>query len=346
MKRFFQKTSLVFLCFCLLLGFTGCTSNTPSASVSGTPGGTGETSEISIAFLFPGLINDNGWNATAYRALETLEKQGYKTAYTEGVKVDSIEETFRNYAQAGFNVLVGHGFEFGEPALMLASEFPDVNFCITGKMPDNMTEASNVSFVEYKEYEAAYAVGMLAAGISQTGKVGFITGETNPTQLADLAAFTNGARYINPDIQIMGVVTGTFDDPAKGQETAKAQIDAGADVIAQSASQTGIGAMEAASGLGVYVIGNGEGQNEMFPDYMAGNFYTNTYELVTKLIQNVIDGNRGGVWRPGLAEGVEVFEIWKPELLDDEIETKINTRIEEIESGSYVVEEIHERIDQ
>ena len=161
--------------------------------------------QYKIAFLFPGLINDNGWNATAYRALETMKELGYETAYTESVKVDSIEETFRNYADAGYNILVGHGFEFGEPALMLASQYPDVNFCITGKMPDGMTEASNVSFVEYKEYEAAYVAGMFAAGVSKTGKLGFITGETNPTQLAGLAAFTNGARYINPDVTIMAL---------------------------------------------------------------------------------------------------------------------------------------------
>ena len=117
-------------------------------------------------------------------------------------------------------------------------------------------------------------------------------------------------------------------------------------MIAQSASQTGIGAMEAASGLGVYVIGNGQGQNEMFPDYMIANYYTDTYQLVVNLIKTIIDGSGGGVWRPGLAEGVEVFEIWKDDVVSAEIKTKIDERIQQIKDGTYVVEEIYERIDQ
>ena len=176
---------------------------------------------------------------------------GHDTAYTENVEAAAIEESLRNYANEGYDLVIGHGFEFGDPALMIADEYPDTYFFITGKKPNEEVQVpKNVCFVDSKYHEITYLVGMLAAGTSQSGVIGYIAGASNPTQIAGYNAFIAGAKDMNPDIDVKAVITGTFTDPAKGQETAIAQIEAGADVIVQSASNTGLGAMEAAVEIG------------------------------------------------------------------------------------------------
>ena len=37
-----------------------------------------------------------------------------------------------------FDLVIGHGFEFGEPAMRVSSQYPDVNFFVSGKMPDGV----------------------------------------------------------------------------------------------------------------------------------------------------------------------------------------------------------------
>lgn len=299
-----------------------------------------------IAFLFPGPVNDDGWCALAYATLLDLQEQGYETAYTENVKLDTIEETMLNYANDGYDIIFGHGFEFGESALRVAKDFPDIHFCINGKVPDSVTEEiSNMSFVDMKEYESAYCGGMYAAAASESGIIGYTSGMSIPSQLANLAGFTQGARYINPDIKVIGVVAGTFDDPIKGQEIAKAQMEAGADVIGHGASITGNGVMEAAAEAGMYIISSGETQPELFPEHIIANFYTDVTLLIDGHINNALNNNSRFVWNPGIAEGIGMFEIINSDAVSPEELQKIEDQFEAIQNGTFEVEEIFDRID-
>ena len=79
--------------------------------------------DISVALLLPGSIGDAGWNANAFKGLQEIEAEGIETAYTESVPVPDIEAAFRGYAEEGYTLIIGHGFEFGEPALKVAPDF-------------------------------------------------------------------------------------------------------------------------------------------------------------------------------------------------------------------------------
>ena len=98
-------------------------------------GGQGEPKDdgkLKVAILLPGVITDQGWNTMAYNALKAVEKNlGAEIAYTENTPASDYEEIFRGYANAGFDVVMGHGYEFGDAAMLVAKEYQDKYFIVT-----------------------------------------------------------------------------------------------------------------------------------------------------------------------------------------------------------------------
>ena len=311
----------------------------------------GDSGKIRVALILPGSLNDGGWNANAYAGLMSLQDKGYEVAFTENVVISAIEEALNNYAAKEYDLIVGHGFEFGEPTLRVAPQYPDVNFFVSGKVPDGVdlnALPANVGFMDMKEYEAAYLAGIVAGGITKTNIIGYIAGLEIPSQLSDMAGFVQGVASINPDAKVYGVVTGTFEDPAKGQEAANAQIDMGADIICQSADSTGMGAIQAAADKGVYIIGYGSDQNEIQPDLVLTSFITKNSEVVEKQVTRIEEGTFGGLWEPGVADGICYIAPYHglEGAIPDTVKAAVEDAKAKIISGELVVPAIYDRIDE
>ena len=364
--KLFSKLVIVVLVLSVMVAFAGCgtvqdtvpagdsTASGEAAPAEGSAeqsASSGDSGKISVALLLPGSLNDGGWNANAYAGLMELKDEGYEVAFTESVEISAIEEAFTNYASKGFDLIVGHGFEFGEPAMRVAPGFPEVNFFVSGKMPDGVTVESipdNMAFMDMKEYEAAYLAGMVAGGVTKSNIIGYVAGLEIPSQLSDMGAFVMGVEAVNKDAKVYGVVTGTFEDPAKGQEAANAQIDMGADIICQSADSTGMGAMEAAKAKNVYIIGYGGDQNELFPDLVLTSFITNNKSVIVTQAKKIESGTFGGLWSPGVADGTCYIAPYHDleNVIPKEIRDQVEKAKEQIKSGELVIPEITERIDE
>ena len=330
----------------------GCGASTKpeqkqQSSASGEQTQTSTQGTMKIALLLPGSISDGGWNASAYEGLMKLKDKGYEVAFTENIPVPNIEETFRNYAEKGFTLIIGHGFEFGEPALRVAPQFPNTKFFVSGKMPPNAQLEPNIGFIDQKEFEGAYLAGALAGLMTKSNKIGYVGGLEIPPQLANLAAFTKGTQAVNPKAKVLGVITGTFEDPAKGKEAATAQIDNGADIICQTADSTGMGAIEAAKSKGVYVIGYGGDQYKLAPDLMLTSIIDNIPKAIEMQVDLIKKGKFGGLWKAGIADGV--VDIAPYHNLDSKIPADVKQKIsqmrQDIIDGKLQVPEIYERVD-
>lgn len=332
--------------FALILSFTfslvSCKNKESESSGS---------KETKIALVLPGSLNDGGWNANAYEGLMELKEEGYEVGFTENVQISAIEEALTNYAANDYDLIIGHGFEFGEPSLRVSSQFPDVNFFVSGKMPDGVNEKDlpeNVGFMDMKEYEAAYLAGVLAAGVTETNVIGYIAGLEIPAQLANMAAFVTAVNEYNPEAKVYGVVTGTFEDSAKGQEAAMAQMDLDADIIVQTADTTGMGAIQAATNRNKYIIGYGADQNNLQPDLVLTSIVTDNSKVVKSQVDRINENKFGGLWEPGLDSGL--IYITPYHNLDSKIPEEIKKNIEQakddIISGKKKVPCIYERIDQ
>ncbi len=272
-----------------------------------------------------------------YGADMVADNMLYETAYTENMEVATAEAAFRNYAEEGYQLIIGHGSQFGDAGIRVAEEFPDTYFFIFGKPPsDDYTD--NMGFVDFKTYEASYLCGALAAKMSESGKIGYVGGIESAAQLSMKNSYIAGAKSINDGIEVLSVLAGSFDDPAKGKESALAQIEQGVDVIMHSADSTGLGVIEAAKENNVYVIGYGADQSELAPDLMLASCVEFIPPVIVMQADLVNTGAFGGVYRPSLSDG-GVNIVGYCDAVTQDVQDEISAIRDKVISGEITVEE-------
>lgn len=296
-----------------------------------------------VALLMVGSISDGGWNQLAFEGLADLKAKGFGTAYVENVTQARIPEVVRGYADDGFDLIIGHGYNFGNTIAEFAPEYPDQKFFVTA-FQAGLEPVSNVQFIHLAYVGASYAAGALAALISDAGKaVGFVGGGDNPTQQAMNRAFISGAENTVKGIRGLGVVTGDYNNAAKGREAALTMIGNGADVIWHAADVTGLGVIQGAAGAGAKVIGCYANQTALAPDRMATSFMLNLRWMVNELGRSLAAGEFAGgtEWRPsikdiwiqGYGTGEKLTEF-NPSLVDADAKAKFQSILDELDSGT------------
>lgn len=260
-----------------------------------------DTSAFSVALLLAGPENDEGWNQSAYEGLQRIKQDlGARTRKVTARSPVAIRQALSQAAESGFQLVIGHGFEFNAPAHEMATAFPQVAFVTTGGDQTTANLASIVMRVE----EAAYAIGVLAGHLSTTGKVSAISGEPFEPVRRVVSGFRAGFQSLHPDGQVIEEYLGSWEDAALAKEKAFAHADAGADVFFQNADAAGIGIFEACRARGWLAFGCNRDQASKAPDVIVASAVADIPETLLALAQEALSGNfRGGVRSFGMEEG-------------------------------------------
>lgn len=246
-----------------------------------------KTGPVKVALVLPGVISDAGWNASAYEGVMAAKDQlGVEVAYSEAVAMPDFEATFRDYASKGYNLIIGHGSEFGDAALTVAKEFPNTYFAIT----NSNVKAANVAGLDTKNEESGYIAGYVAGTITKTKKVGYVGAIEIVAMKRGAEGFELGVKAACPDCEALVGWTGSFDDIAKGKETALAQYEKGADVIFQYADASGLGVLEAAKEKGKAAIGMTSDQSPLAPDNVVTSTLQGLAPIIVSIVKEVQDG--------------------------------------------------------
>jgi basic membrane protein A len=219
----------------------------PSAAVN-APAGAGD----SLAVILTGPHNDDSWNQAAYTAAKSLEAKGVKIAISESIAEGDVEKVLRDYVSQGFKVIVGHSFGYQDGVMKVAKESTDVNFAWAGGIKGT---SKNVADYDQPFYQAAYPVGIIAAKMSKTGKLGAIYGFDIPVCHSMGAALLAGAKTVNPNAQLIVTAVGDWVDVSKAKAAALAQADAGVDFWIECGEGPSLGTIKAAEEKGGYVTG-------------------------------------------------------------------------------------------
>jgi basic membrane protein A and related proteins len=248
---------------------------------------------------------DKSFNEAAYAGAERFKKEtGIAYREFEVTAEAQREQALRNMARRGSTIVVGIGFSQASGMEKVAKEFPNLKFAIV----DAVVDLPNVQSIVFKEHEGSFLVGMAAAMASKTGKVGFVGGMDIPLIRRFALGYEEGARYVNPKIEIFQNMTGTtpaaWNDPTRGGELARSQFDRGADVIYAAAGATGLGVLQAAKDKGRLAIGVDSNQNYIHP----GTILTSMIKRVDLAVYETFKTAREGIWKAGvrslgLAEG-------------------------------------------
>jgi basic membrane protein A len=209
---------------------------------------------------------DKSFNEAAFNGAQRWEAEtGNSFREIELQSEAQREQALRRFAEAGANPIVMAGFAFANALGEVAGDYPDTKFAII----DMVVDAPNVRSVVFNEHEGSYLVGMMAAKASKSGVIGVVGGMDIPLIRRFNCGYVQGAKAANADIKVIQNMTGTtpaaWNDPVKGGELARAQIDQGADVIYHSAGGTGIGVLQAAADEGILGIGVDKNQNHLHP---------------------------------------------------------------------------------
>jgi basic membrane protein A len=185
---------------------------------------------------------------------------------------------------------------------------------------------------------------MLAAMASKTGKVGFVGGMDIPLIRKFACGYVQGAKAVNPDIEVYQNMTGTtgaaWNDPVKGGELAKSQFDRGADVVYHAAGGTGLGVLQAAADAGKLGIGVDSNQNYLHP----GAVLTSMMKRVDNAVFNAFKDGTEGNWSAGIqALGLEeegvgyALDDNNAKLISDDMKMKVDEARQKIISGDIAV---------
>lgn len=287
-----------------------------------------------------GGLGDGSWNDTAYAGFKAgLEKTGVEGRPIESKDVVAQgEEIMRRAADGGFGLVVSLEWIHGEPMQKIAPDYPDTNFVIMNQT----REGANLASVVFAEHQGSYLAGALAAqvttdtsieGINADPVIGVIGGVKSPGIDKFIVGYIQGAKAVNPDIDVKVAYAESFGDPAKGEQLAKAMFAEGADIVYQVAGGTGIGIIEAAKAEGRYAIGVDTDQDSMAPGHVLTSMVKRVDVAVEKILEDYAGGAfpGGQVLTFGLKEnGVALSDM---EHTKDRIPAAYLAKVEELKAG-------------
>lgn len=239
---------------------------------------------------------DRSFNQSAFNGAEQFKKEtGISYREFEVNNAAQREQAMAQFAKRGATIIVAIGFTQASAVEKVAKQFPEVKFTVI----DAVVDLPNVQSINFREQESSYLCGMLAAMASKTGKIGFVGGMDIPLIRKFALGYVEGAKHVNPSIEIFQNMTGTtpaaWGDPTKGAELAKSQFGRGADVVFHAAGATGLGVMQAAKDAGKLAIGCDSNQNYLHP----GSVLTSALKRVDVAVHQAFLDAKNGTWKPG-----------------------------------------------
>lgn len=289
---------------------------------------------------------DRSFNQSAFEGAERFKKDTGNTFIDVQVMSNAQgEQALRNLARKGVSLIAAIGFTHAQQVQTVAKEFPKTKFVIV----DGVANGANVSSILFKEQEGSYLVGVAAAMASKTKKIGFIGGIDIPLIRAFACGYTQGAKAIDPKVDVAQNVVGTtataWNDPAKGGELARAQLERGVDVIFAAAGGSGMGAFQAAKEKNKMAIGVDSNQNHLHPGVILTSMVKRVDNAIYDSFMQMKNGTlKAGVVNLGLKEsGVDwALDKNNRNLITPEIEKRVNAAKQDILSGKVKVVDYRE----
>jgi len=285
---------------------------------------------------------DKSFNEGAYNgALRFKKESGVDFRDLEIQNEAQREQVLRKFAKDGFSPIMMTGFAWETALKKVAPEFAKTKFAII----DDVVDLPNVQSITFKEHEGSFVVGVIAADTSKTGKVGFVGGMDIPLISKFGCGYAQGVKYASSGkAEVFANMTGTtpaaWNDPVKGGELAKSQMDRGADIVYAAAGATGQGVLKAAADAGKFGIGVDSNQNGLFP----GKVLTSMLKHVDVATYKSFMDAKNGAWKPGvevlgLKEGGVDYAVdeWNKSILTPEVKAAADAAKADIISGKIQV---------
>lgn len=283
---------------------------------------------LGIALILPSPVADVGWShslAIAMQAVQAKLGEGLRLTLIENIpEGPDADRIMQKAVSDGNKIIMAGSFGYMNGALQLARRHPDVSILHAS----GYQIAPNMANFAARYYLGTYLLGMAAASVSKTGKLGSVSAFAIPELITSINGFALGARAVNPQAEVSVVWVNSWFDPAKEQDAAKALLAQGCDVIFSNAQDTPsvISVCEAA---GAYAFNLNSSMKAYGPNYYLGCVDTDWSPYFTAEVEAHLAGSfKGASHWLGTTEGVVSVKDWNPAIPADAM-----ARINEVAAG-------------
>ena len=285
---------------------------------------------------------DKSFNESVFNGIRRFtEETGVEVMEHEVTDEARRRQAMERMIRRGATVLLGVGFGQADAINAVAEANPDKQFSIIDVY---WLDQPNLRQYSFREHEGSYLVGVAAAMKSETGTIGFVGGMDSPAIRKFACGYVQGARSVGGDVTVLQDMTGTtpaaWNDPVKGAELTRGQIDRGADVVYQAAGGTGIGVIRAAADAGKLAIGVDSNQNHLAPGSVLTSMVKRVDLAAYQTFMDAMNGEfTAGARSLGLAEGGVGWAVDEHNraLVSGEIEAAVEKARQAIISGAVKV---------
>ena len=311
-----------------------------------------ESDPIRVCIVFSGLLGDKSYNDSCMAGAEkALADFNVEIKTLEGTEGTEWEANFLAACEGGYDLVICSSSNFEEYMKEHCANYPDVKFAII----DTTVPGDNIVSISFAQNQGSFLAGAAAAmwttatdvpGVNADKVIGWVGGMDIPVLHDFYVGYEQGAKYIDPEIEVLQSFAGTWNDPLKGKELTLGLYDLGADIVMNVASGTGNGVLEGAKEAGKYAIGVDLNQDNDQPGSVVTSMLKRVDTACYLVIQSVVEGTFAGNTTEYLdiaKGGVSLtdFSVIK-EALGDAFPADILDRVVELEkkvtAGEIVVE--------
>jgi basic membrane protein A len=265
------------------------------------PGGlSGQPKVFKVALVTP-LLGDRGYLDSIALGMQWVEERlsNVDTKIIENADLGEQQLAARAMAEEGYDLIFTVGFDSADWTTEVASEYPDTHFVLV----DAVLDVPNGTGLTWKEHDGSFGVGILAAMLTKTGKVGFISGMDVPALRRWELGYIEGVKYANPSVEVVSGWVGAWNDPNKGKELALTQYAEGVDIIFAPAGKSSEGVFQAAVEADLFAVGAGLDHCETWPGHVIASMLKRAESAVFQATKDFTEGKlEAGLRAHGVGE--------------------------------------------
>lgn len=310
-----------------------------------------------IILLVNGNLGDKSFFDSAVLGIEQIDDlENVEASYIEmGTDSSKWESTLRTVSNQDYDLIIVGTWQMSEQLQRVSRRFPDKRYIIFDSEvhEDRNDEYLNVHSILFKQNQASFLAGYMAAKLSTTKKIGFVGGQKIDTINDFAVGFIEGAELAGANVTIYNSYIGSFDNSALAKSLAETQYNSGVDIIFQAASQAGLGVIDAAKSKNKYVIGVDTNQFDYFKDTdatKANLIVSSVLKKVDQVLVSTVNQYLAGeldfgiLIELGLAEGI--VGLAKNTNYESIVSQTVRDEIDQIEAqiinGSIIVSSAYE----
>lgn len=251
-----------------------------------------DSSALRVAAVLPSARDDRAFSQSMAEALERMRTAGLigEVALSESLfVVDEAGEALRDYAEAGYDLVIAHGVQYAPFVEQIAPDFPGTAFA-WGPEVETFGLANVSSYTSAVE-QGAYAMGLMAAALAGPADVGIV----GPVEAANTRRYVDGfaAGVAAGGGSARSVYIDSFSDVERAAEAARSFLDGGAAVLTGTAQMT-VGAIGVADERGIPWFGTESSQTALAPDVVVASQVYRWEVVLEDLVAEIAAGRLGG----------------------------------------------------